>query len=377
MPPSLISFWHTLFLLILLLGAVQGGVMGWLLLRGSSADTQRLANKILAVLLFFSAYRLGVVFLKVQGLAGVDHWSYHLLIELNWVYGPLLYLYAMAFARPGFTLGRGHAIHFLPALVEFACSNFVKSQNFYWDGTRESLSWAGYYGYILWMHTPFPYLIAMGLILGYSVYALGRMKAFRQKAPFALTPAADLRLSRILWGYAGFAACFTLASLADYLFFDYAFDPWFEYPGFTVMALLTYWLGLQGVLHRQDIQFEKLPPPGDVDPRLQELAARLEQLMKTEKPYLQPELGVADLASQLEVKPFMVSRALNTVLQQSFPEYVNTYRVKELQARLRDPRFAHYSLLALAFDSGFNSKASFNRVVKKVTGKAPSELREL
>jgi len=372
----LTDFWHTLFLLLLLLGAVQGVVMGALLLRGSSAATQRLANSLLAVLLFFSAYRLGVVFLKVQGLAGVAHWSYHLLIELNWVYGPLLYLYALAYAQPGFALRRSHALHFAPALVEFAFSNFVKSQNFFWDGSRESLSWAGYYSYVLWMHTPFPYLVAMGLILGYGLYALRRLRAHRRAAPFALAPAARRRLRRLLWAYVAFAALFLLAAGTDYLFFDYAFDPRYVYPGFAIMALLTYGLGLQGVLHRQEIQFEKLPPPGDIDPRLQVLAARLEQLMNAQKPYLEPELTVARLAARLGVKPFMVSRALNTVLHQSFPEYVNRYRVAELRDRLDDPRYAHYSLLALAFDSGFNSKASFNRVVKKVTGHPPGELRK-
>lgn len=350
--------------------------MGILLLRGSSAHTQRLANTLLAILLFFSAYRLGVVFLKVQGLAGVDHWSYHLLIELNWVYGPLLYLYAMAYGRPGFALRRRQALHFAPALIEFAFSNFVKSQNFYWDGSRESLSWAGYYGYVLWMHTPFPYLVAMGLILGYGLHALHRLRAAQAKAPFALRPAAYRRLRRLLRAYVAFAVCFLLAAGADYLFFDYAFDPRYLYPGFGIMALLTYGLGLQGVLHRQEIQFDKLPPPADIDPRLQELALRLEALMRTEKPYLEPGLAVADLAARLEVKPFLVSRALNIALQQSFPEYVNRYRVAELRDRLDDPRYAHYSLLALAFDSGFNSKASFNRIVKKVTGQPPSELRK-
>jgi AraC-like DNA-binding protein len=53
---------------------------------------------------------------------------------------------------------------------------------------------------------------------------------------------------------------------------------------------------------------------------------------------------------------------------------VNAYRVREAQRLLADPRFAHYSLVGVALESGFNSRSTFNRVFKKMVGLAPSEL---
>ena len=70
----------------------------------------------------------------------------------------------------------------------------------------------------------------------------------------------------------------------------------------------------------------------------------------------------------------MLSRVINSGFGQNFNDYVNEYRVREAERRLRDPRFRHYTLLAVALESGFNSKSTFNRVFKKLRGATPSEV---
>ncbi|MFK7783035.1 helix-turn-helix domain-containing protein, partial [Psychroserpens sp.] len=59
----------------------------------------------------------------------------------------------------------------------------------------------------------------------------------------------------------------------------------------------------------------------------------------------------------------------------NFSDFVNSYRIEELKQLINDPKNDNLTLLALAFDVGFNSKASFNRAVKKLTGKPPSDLK--
>ncbi|MEL7065514.1 MAG: helix-turn-helix domain-containing protein, partial [Bacteroidota bacterium] len=56
-------------------------------------------------------------------------------------------------------------------------------------------------------------------------------------------------------------------------------------------------------------------------------------------------------------------------------EYVNTWRVKEVQQLLKEPQNQKYTLLSIALEAGFNSKSSFNRAVKKHLGISPSELK--
>ncbi|QKG57167.1 helix-turn-helix transcriptional regulator [Hymenobacter sp. BRD128] len=101
---------------------------------------------------------------------------------------------------------------------------------------------------------------------------------------------------------------------------------------------------------------------------------KLLALMAAEQPWLEPELTLAELAQRLHLHPAQLSKVINLGCGQSFSDFVNRYRVEEAQRKLADPRFAHYSLVGVALESGFNSKSTFNRVFKKFTGQVPGEL---
>lgn len=96
-------------------------------------------------------------------------------------------------------------------------------------------------------------------------------------------------------------------------------------------------------------------------------------LFKTARPYLHPDLTLVDLAEQLGVQTGQLSQVINAQEQKNFYDLINQWRVEEVIARLKDPVNKQYTLLAIAFESGFNSKASFNRNFKKITGQTPGE----
>ena len=100
---------------------------------------------------------------------------------------------------------------------------------------------------------------------------------------------------------------------------------------------------------------------------------KLVRLMESDRPYLNGELNAKDLAAMAGISTNHLSEILNKIEEQNFYEFVNGYRVREVKSRIKNPQFAHYTLLAIALDSGFNSKTSFNTVFKKITGKTPSE----
>jgi AraC-like DNA-binding protein len=100
------------------------------------------------------------------------------------------------------------------------------------------------------------------------------------------------------------------------------------------------------------------------------------QIMETEKPYLNSDLTLRDLAEKLSLSTHNLSEILNTRLNQNFYDFINRFRVEEVKRRLADNESEKYSLLAVAFDSGFNSKAGFNTVFKKQTGTTPSQYRK-
>lgn len=96
-------------------------------------------------------------------------------------------------------------------------------------------------------------------------------------------------------------------------------------------------------------------------------------VLETEKLYLNPELKLIDLAIKLNVHPNTLSKAINEISGNSFYDLINKKRVEEFISRLQSDHGQKYTLIALANDSGFNSKATFNRNFKLITGQSPSE----
>lgn len=98
---------------------------------------------------------------------------------------------------------------------------------------------------------------------------------------------------------------------------------------------------------------------------------RLDNLMLGEEPYLDPDLTLRNLAELLEIPPNHVSQLLNEGFDKNFSEFVNSYRLATFKSKVADPSQRHLTILALAYDSGFNSKTVFNTYFKKAMGITP------
>ena len=100
---------------------------------------------------------------------------------------------------------------------------------------------------------------------------------------------------------------------------------------------------------------------------------QLQRAMNQERFYENPELSLNDLANHLNVHPNNLSQVINTHEGKTFFDYINYHRVEAFKIMVKLPQNQKFTLLGLAYDCGFNSKTSFNRNFKKVTGFAPSE----
>lgn len=99
----------------------------------------------------------------------------------------------------------------------------------------------------------------------------------------------------------------------------------------------------------------------------------LKRCMEEKKPYLNAELKLADLASEINYPLHEISQVLNQDLNQSFSDFVNKYRVEEVKKRMEDKAYAKFTFIAIAQQCGFNSKTSFYRIFKNETGKTPAD----
>ena len=128
-----------------------------------------------------------------------------------------------------------------------------------------------------------------------------------------------------------------------------------------------------GLKPREGISYQK---SGLTDAEAQIYLKDLLEMMETDKPYLNSDLTLQELAGKLSMSTHNLSEILNTRLNQNFYDFINRYRVEEVKRRLAQEESEKYNLLAIAFDSGFNSKSAFNTIFKKQTGTTPSQYRK-
>lgn len=116
---------------------------------------------------------------------------------------------------------------------------------------------------------------------------------------------------------------------------------------------------------------------GFSEQEIEGLKTRLYEVLDTEQPYLNDSLTLADLAALIPISDKKLSELLNKHVCINFYDLINNYRVETVKQKMASPEARQFTLLAIAFDSGFKSKTSFNRVFKQKTGVSPSQYYEL
>lgn len=103
---------------------------------------------------------------------------------------------------------------------------------------------------------------------------------------------------------------------------------------------------------------------------------RILQMMRLEKPFLNPDLRLAEMAAKLDLSNAHLSEILHYGFKENFHNFINFYRVVEAQELMKQANQKESKIIAIAFESGFKSKTTFNRVFKNYTGQTPSEYRK-
>lgn len=153
---------------------------------------------------------------------------------------------------------------------------------------------------------------------------------------------------------------------------------------FLVASVYVVFLGFYGRRHQNifssvtiTITTENLPHKTIESSKLEDkdkiFVTQLLDFMKNEKPFLNVELTLKGLSEQLKVNPDYLSETTNSKLNMNFFDFINHYRIEEFKERILNEKYKNLTIIAIAFDCGFNSKPTFNRVFKKTTGLTPSE----
>ncbi|MEZ4810481.1 MAG: AraC family transcriptional regulator [Allomuricauda sp.] len=235
-------------------------------------------------------------------------------------------------------------------LVRGALRTYQKSiQNLYSETSRINLSW------VRWLNNGYLFLVLNGLV--FYILILG----FPDK--FGLFIAINLALvTPYIYGatYKGMSQP-TLWQLKSGQDKDIVLEEIHELEQATGLEMEK----------EQKEQRQLLPPE-----KLNEIASQIIEKMEEDKLYLQSELTLKDLADEIKIPSYQVTLAINEAMKKNFYDLVNGYRVEEAKSLLTDSKSGHIKILAIGYDSGFNSKTTFNTVFKKITGFTPTDFKE-
>jgi len=163
--------------------------------------------------------------------------------------------------------------------------------------------------------------------------------------------------------------------LAKWIFTE-SDEPKLLWKEVTVLIIIVYLYFLFGLFcFRQQTLFKQKKKITSFAEDVIQLNEEIKKMMILKKPYLDPDFSIAKLAVLMERSPGKISEALKVSFTGNFLSYLHMYRVSEAKMMMQNAEFEKYSLVAIGLESGFNSKATFNRVFKNQTGMTPSAFR--
>jgi len=109
--------------------------------------------------------------------------------------------------------------------------------------------------------------------------------------------------------------------------------------------------------------------------KFEPLKNKLLERMAQDRPYLNPEINLAELAKHLDLSLHELSELINLGFGENFAQFINRYRVEESKKLLTSAKHTHLTMVGIAFEAGFNSKTAFNTAFKKNVGISPTEFQ--
>ena len=368
-------------------GAVQGLFLSGALLAQRS---NRTANRLLAALMIAFTIFLASGVYYGTGFFRLHPHFFGVSYQTPWVFGPLVYLYARAASDRSWRFERRHLLHFVPVLV----STILAVPVYLLSGADK----IALYDRLVRGELP-PTIAVIDPLkfvsgISYSIVTLLYLRGHRLRVRKSYSNIERVNLTWLLWLAGAAAAIWVMAtSLKVGAVGQRVRD---EHISLAI-AVVVYGIGYRGLRQPEIFTYDTLQlatapdvaAQVEVSPaeRRQERwalspreAERLERdllgLMESERPWKDPDLTLADLAVRIESTPHKVSELLNARLQQTFYDFVNGYRVQEVQRRIASGENRTRTMLTLALDAGFASKSTFNQAFKNRTGQTPSDYRK-
>ena len=384
---------------LLLIFFVHGFVYAFLFFRkawqNQSASDGWMGFYLLMCILYICPWMLGFAG-WYDGLSCLEcrNFLFYMPTQHTLLMGPVVYFYVRTKLEPKFSFKRKDALHFIPGLLYVLWSivvavtdRIVLKAYVLMDGQTDPdfQTWYQAAGLLSFMMYLFISLRFYNQYRQFIVQELSFADAISFKwvrnfllaciVYFLMTIIMEC-ISLIFGGlnYTGTWWYFLLFALTFYYIAINAYSSSLETRKVFELDFLRYQPQLMAPQAPvEDATHEVVESTVKASDELEEWRSKVAALVADECLYQDPELSLSQLARELNTNPSFLSRIINQGFGMNFNDYINQQRVAEVVGRLEKGDQSRFTIMSMAYDAGFNSKATFNRAFRKFTGKNPSD----
>ena len=376
---------------LLLVFFVHGMVFSILLLRKGVLQ-QRSSHKWLSLLLFlYSMY-------TVPYLLGYSGWysrkyTREILFFIPFMqvllFGPVIYFYTKSLLNRSFKLIKKDIIHFIPfilysiySLVVFITDKLVLDEYYFYQDNRDK-DLAKWYQIAGVISMTFYLLLSLRYYLSYRKLIFDRV-SFAESISFR-------------W-IRNFMVAFLVILVLRVIFF-FTNPMWGQFGSqfwyYLYFSFVCYYISINGYANAVKISSMQIVNDDEVnvfdeeasekeikesspseEKDIQEWKEKISILISGKRVFENPRLTLSDVAKELETTTKTISSAVNSGFQMNFNDFINHHRIEAVKEKLKKGEHETTTLLGIAYDCGFNSKATFNRAFKKSTLVSPKDYLE-
>lgn len=371
----------------LLILVIQGFILVGLLLK-RYVEKKNTSDAILAILLLITCYQ------QICYTVGFMGWYdtfrntkiNYFLIPAATAIAPLIYLYVKSITKSNFKFEEAHWVHFIIPITLIIYRMSIFTYDALQPGFHETQN--GNLKVLVdeAIVNPILNVFDFAVMLLYLAFTIQLFINYRQKIKHYFSNIFKLELNWIRNFLLVFTFLFLYGSIQTVVGvfitdLDYKERWWLN----LAMAICTIYVGLKGYftdttkLNKLNFSFspKRIFIPENNSATKKEISdtslKAISLLMEKEKPFLNPDLNLSELASQANLTRGQLSEIINSGFQMNFNDFVNSYRVNTFKRMLKEGKHEQLSLLGVAYECGFNSKATFNRVFKKLTSFSPTQ----
>ncbi|APU10241.1 DNA-binding protein [Cellulophaga lytica] len=343
----------------------------------------KVSNYLFSIFLILTAIDTsGIIFDKLASK------PYNLIIfrsTFSFLQIPTLYLYIKSVCYSDFKLKPKHLVHCIP----FAIGNLLYMPRFYLVETADKISFLKQHKYMFEIQ-----LNHIIFHMQFVCYIIGIFMMLRKIKKIYLENYSGVSVKTYDWLFqfiATLSFLYTIALLKNIIKFSQfsAISSHFKIGIHLILFLLICWY-LYKALNNPELfkQInstlkpikESILPEGlnnEIPQYEQENIEKLKNHMKNHRPFLNPSLTIQNVSDDIGIPVKELSILINHKLNQHFYDFVNSYRINYAKNLLSDATQKKRTVLEILYDSGFNSKSSFNTAFKKETGTTPTSYRKM